>query len=545
MLLSATAAVIAIFSFVTGVYSVEELWHLLQGSLRQQPSATEAAKRSIDQTASASDQTASASASKPATGSDLSVINAIYHRDTEAATSLLRGGAELNYLDNDGVSPLYVAMINCNPELMEMLLEHGADPDLRLRDGDTVVIKSSELGYLPETNTLLKYNASIDIRSRGRTAIVAAASSGHYTVAKLLREKGANVDTRGREDLRETPLMEAVRANDLEQVAIYLKLGADVTLVNSAGLTAVGIAKDIHSPRTARDFEEYVYFTSNGRSLRLRKEKMIDAQARRDLSKSIETRSFEEAMALLEANILLKESDLFLAVEHAQEQADIKLLEALVARGLDLNSRGSYGKTLLMSAAGKPYVMQFLLAAKAVDVDAKDSKGATALMYSFSSREEVKLLLEAEADIDLKDGSGKTVLDYAIGACFDLHHQDARAVVELIIRYGADVNTKDGAGNTPLMRLIEESMRKSVCGSSLEVAELLLEGGAGEELTKATEEAWATRGGWVTDTYQLVLDLQSEGVFPCRKELRQLIESHIKSPIGYGWRRPALELEEG
>ena len=66
-------------------------------------------------------------------------LHAAVHADhLEIADLLLRGGANAGARDRYGVTPLYLACLNGNAEMIRRLLDAGADPDIvdpRRRDG--------------------------------------------------------------------------------------------------------------------------------------------------------------------------------------------------------------------------------------------------------------------------------------------------------------------------------------------------------------------------------------------------------------------------
>jgi ankyrin repeat protein len=67
---------------------------------------------------------------------------------------------------------------------------------------------------------------------------MAAAENGHSDAAKLLLERGANVnarDNRGR-----VALMEAVAAGHDDTVKLLLRWNADVNAVDASGMTSLG-----------------------------------------------------------------------------------------------------------------------------------------------------------------------------------------------------------------------------------------------------------------------------------------------------------------
>jgi ankyrin repeat protein len=136
--------------------------------------------------------------------------------------------------------------------------------------------------------------------------------------------------------------------------------------------------------------------------------------------------------------------DLVSAAVHGDKVA----VEALLANGVDVNSRESHGATALMLAAlkGNVAVVQTLIAHGA-DVNAKASDlGATALMLAAQPGylSIVQTLLDSGADVNAKQNDGTTAL---MAACEKGHLEVARKLLEK----GADVNAMEVEGVTALM----------------------------------------------------------------------------------------------
>lgn len=87
--------------------------------------------------------------------------------------------------------------------------------------------------------------------------------------------------------------------------------------------------------------------------------------------------------------------------------------EALLAQGIDVNSKTGSGRTALMAASfnGNSRIVKALLAYGA-DVNLADSVGTTALMDAlvFGNEEIVNLLIAAGADVNAVDNQKATVL---------------------------------------------------------------------------------------------------------------------------------------
>ncbi|KAI1827258.1 hypothetical protein F4861DRAFT_529321 [Xylaria intraflava] len=115
-----------------------------------------------------------------------------------------------------GLTPLGAAIRAGNATVVKLLLDNGADPDVRTRDG-----------LVP---TYLAANAS---RSRARM------------VQLLLEKYPKTFDEAGPSAIRnETPLMAAVRRKDASTIKLLVQAGASKTKVNSEGKTARDLANE-------------------------------------------------------------------------------------------------------------------------------------------------------------------------------------------------------------------------------------------------------------------------------------------------------------
>jgi hypothetical protein len=89
------------------------------------------------------------------------------------------------------------------------------------------------------------------------------------------------------------------------------------------------------------------------------------------------------------------------------------LLGTILKAGADVNARSTRGETALMASAVTGMADEDLLNAGA-DVNAVNNVGMTALMLLVQRghQDEIKMLLRAGADVRKKDSEGRTVLDY-------------------------------------------------------------------------------------------------------------------------------------
>jgi ankyrin repeat protein len=127
-----------------------------------------------------------------------------------------------------GVTPLSLACQNGNAAIVELLLEHGADPNTTLRGGETVLMTAARTGKPGAVSALLKRGAEVNAKERrGQTALMWAAADGQAEVVELLIKAGADIHAT-LPDSGFTPFLFAVRDGRTDVVHALLKAGVDI-----------------------------------------------------------------------------------------------------------------------------------------------------------------------------------------------------------------------------------------------------------------------------------------------------------------------------
>ncbi len=124
---------------------------------------------------------------------------------------------------------------------------------------------------------------------------------------------------------------------------------------------------------------------------------------------------------------------------------DLRQIKALLDEGVSANTEGPDGITPLMAAAetGSLDAMKMLIERRA-DVNARNTYGSTALMWSVADAKKVRLLLDHGADVNVVAQSGRTAL---IAASFT---NPSAEVVRMLLGKGANVVVMDQRKVTPL-----------------------------------------------------------------------------------------------
>jgi ankyrin repeat protein len=167
---------------------------------------------------------------------------------------LIQRGAKLEIQDRSGATPLILAVIMADPEMVQTLVESGAVIDTRSSVNVMVtplvfavanIDPFKRKNYLTIINYLLDKGADINFQaSNGGTALMAAAGSSDHGQAfekgTLLIKRGAKLELVN--DKGETALMLAAGIGNDKFVKLLLDKGADINLKNGAGESVMSYA---------------------------------------------------------------------------------------------------------------------------------------------------------------------------------------------------------------------------------------------------------------------------------------------------------------
>ena len=100
---------------------------------------------------------------------------------------LLNEKADPNIQHNDGTTALMVASEDGHQQVVELLLNEKADPNIQHNDGATALMVASQNGHQQVVELLLNEKADPNIQHNdGTTALMAASQNGHQQVVELL-----------------------------------------------------------------------------------------------------------------------------------------------------------------------------------------------------------------------------------------------------------------------------------------------------------------------------------------------------------------------
>ena len=324
------------------------------------------------------------------------IHEAIIKGNLEAVKTILETNVDLvEARDSDNLTPLLLASIHGQTEIVRFLIEKGADIHAGDNENSTALHNAAAQGHSAVLLLLIDKGARINqCDGNGMTALHFAASYGRPECAKLLLEKGANVNAR--EINGRTPLFFNARQGSTQIFQLLLDKGALVDVYNNF------------------DRSPLVYALWGGHK----------DLARLLISKGAEVNKKDtEGYTPLHQDCIVGRTDF--AKFLIQEGADIELSDDNGLSPLHLAAYHNRGNLVV-----------YLIEAGA-NAQRRDPLGDTALHGAawHGDTKSAAALLDDGAEINTKNDQGRTPLDYAVMA----GHSDA---VQFLTSKGAQPGTK-------------------------------------------------------------------------------------------------------
>jgi ankyrin repeat protein len=148
---------------------------------------------------------------------------------------LLDHKADPNVTGRDGTSALMLASENNQPEIVKSLIGRGADPNRQDNNGWTALLKAAYQGNA-KCIEILASHTKLELDR----ALLVATLMERKDAVKALLDNGAEVDFRASDG--RTPLILAAGKGNRDIVELLLRVGADASLTDQAGQTAQAVA---------------------------------------------------------------------------------------------------------------------------------------------------------------------------------------------------------------------------------------------------------------------------------------------------------------
>ncbi len=404
---------------------------------------------------------------------------ATYRANPDMVRALIGAKANVNVANQYGITPLLQASRMGNAEIIAALLKAGADAGKAERMGETPLMAAAGAGNLEAVKLFIAKGADVNAKEtvEDQTALMWAASEGHLEVVKALLAAGANPNVNAKPALlveegpRDsgrawvdysrgglTPLMYAARGGHLEVARVLAEAGADLDFKTPVKVTATILAVlNDHTDLAAMLLDKgadpndgALHETIQLHNLR------ADATAS-DVTRPRVAQSNELTPVALVAKFL----------EHGADP-DRVVPYTLNSDGNSLPLPTPVDQSAYTSALRSQDVdvLRAMVAAKAVDPNAKDKDGVTPLMTAItgggirlnfgqvtpapfripgerSAAAAVKFLVEAGADVNIAAKNGDTPLHRAA-------QSGDVSVIKLLADSGAKLDAKNAVGFTAL-----------------------------------------------------------------------------------------------
>ena len=321
------------------------------------------------------------------------LMSAINAENEAMALLLLEMGADVNS-EYRGAYPLHKASMFGLEAVVRLLLEKGAEVDIRSNEDETPLQVAANFGHGTILRVLLENGADINVKGlHGTSALQTAVGKCDESAARLLLENGANVNGG---DFFETPLQVATRRGYESMVRLLLENGAEVNTY-SFDETPLQVA-------TSKGDESVV---------RLLLENGADVNAEGPYGTPLQvaiSNEDESVVQLLLENGADVNANRFdgTPLQAATSKWDESVVRLLLENGAEVNAFGPKGNAIQIAALGENKEMHHpaavlkrrkavvrLLLENGADVNAEGPYG-TAVQIAVSRREEwmVQLLLQ-------------------------------------------------------------------------------------------------------------------------------------------------------
>ena len=395
------------------------------------------------------------------------LLAAFIKGDIDTASLLLQQGADANVRDEHHTSPLHQASRGGRIDIVRLLLDHDADVDLRGTSDATPLGWASRTGQINVSRLLLQRGANVNSQNaKGKSPLHGAAKYGHLEVVRLLIESGATIDPQAKTGW--TPLYMASISGYVKIAELLINKGADARSRDNNDETPLHIAAfnghlDLVKLLLGCGTDPNVQNDNNKTPLDLASDNgklevaNFLSQLTTPLGRTVEptVSSINSQRQSRHPSVVTRPQPREEDVKHSKDEqpsmhtasinGQIDVVRSFLGRGSDVDERNSFQQTALALASrhGRLQVANLLIESGA-DVNSRDNTGWTPL-HSASRNghlDIVRLLLDHGADLNARQRNQRTALDAA--SC-----HEHLAIAELLIERGADVNVCDGYGWTP------------------------------------------------------------------------------------------------
>ncbi|MBA2655227.1 MAG: ankyrin repeat domain-containing protein [Gammaproteobacteria bacterium] len=159
----------------------------------------------------------------------------------EVVQILIDAGANKEAANDHGATPMFVAAENGHVEVVQTLIDAGANKEAAINHGVTPMFVAAQNGEVDVVQILIDAGANKEAATNhGVTPMFVAALNGKVDVVQILIDAGANKNKATRH--KETPLFVAAQNGHVGVVQALIKAGANKNTADDCGETPLFVA---------------------------------------------------------------------------------------------------------------------------------------------------------------------------------------------------------------------------------------------------------------------------------------------------------------
>lgn len=299
-------------------------------------------------------------------------INAASYGKIAALEVLIAHRADVNLANNEGTTPLYMALLNGKSDAVKVLIAHSADVNVAEKyKGTTPLWAAARQGHPNEVKVLIAIRADVNHASfEGSTPCSIAAESGNTDALEVLLANSADVNLAINDGA--TPLSVAAQMGHTDAIKVLIAHRADLNLAKTDGF--IGFTPLIVAALEGQTDAIKVLIAVSADVNHATIEGVVPLHAaalkgRTDAAKELIAHNADVNLACNEGGT---------ACKLAAEQGHVSVIKVLLANGTDVNHGDKDGDTPCSGASfnGHIELLKVLIANRA-DVNAANHEGTT------------------------------------------------------------------------------------------------------------------------------------------------------------------------
>ncbi|MBU1054781.1 MAG: ankyrin repeat domain-containing protein [Proteobacteria bacterium] len=380
-------------------------------------------------------------------------------KEEEIARLLIEKGSQLNIADSDGWTPLMIALSNENTDCAGLMIEKDAEINVLNKNGWSPLMLSIKYSSPENSLLLIKKGAELQIKAQdGESPLLLSAMAGNVGVLAIIMNKVKKTDER--DENGNTLLHLAAENGNIEAVALLLKHKVNLEETNHEGLTpllsalASGqteaasflLSKGATHTAIANGNSSLHYAANSGNkecvALLLPGDLPVNIQnfAKETPLHNAGSREVAKYLLTQSADLNASTNDGITPLHKAACNGRQDVIDLLVDRGANINAMATSNgieeiTPLYMAIANSQAAAAIRLIEREANwkTDRKDGMHLFILATSKDLQDIVKLMLAKGQNVNYRNKEGQSAIHYAA----------SKAMLEFLIANGAQLNALD------------------------------------------------------------------------------------------------------